>query len=691
MELRVRDMSTKDGGMLPGKGSPDRKTPASIMVTPEDHVFLQGSGTRGSEVLATADRTKKKPLAADGQRSGHPGRDGRRSPGPEYRVELDMYLRKVRAELASVCRLWKIVPSQLTDSDAVERLASYSLMQIGLLKKLAEDAIGSSGSEGDGGSQRELSHPPDFGMVGVQRNTRESGRPLGQSDALLDLAKRHNFHINYAVVSAQDRKILRKFRRQFGQEPSVEFLSGLSAQDLLAHPGWGRTSVSWLKGFQRQLFDLMACFNEDQLHRVRSETPPLVSYRPAALDPEYIGWCLKYDFEHLLNGVTEEVRAVAVSRWSYRCKHQSLEEIGMSFGKTRERIRQLESGFNDMVALSMRIAPLVLRGNLEKYCQVDVAQLLPGLSSCFTRRRSFYEFIDLCTGMSGADGWVQNQWTDVVQLSYSDLENQFALKYEELDEPALTGVIGRIFGLSQVQSEQALRHFLETGRIRTDARGLYRPGIMRKNNAVAWVLLNFSRGLHWTRVYKGLREAGLLRSDHQEDRLDASFTENDKIFLIEQGTYCHKKYLNLSPEFEGAVIREVKEFLKRKDNNTANLQAVWVAVCRKMPVDYFKLRYVVSGPGVEAGLYFDGASRNDTVSLNPEAGRQTFRSSILDILESEGRAMTVEEISGRVGRSNAQLVGQQLKNLRSCGMVIKNARNQFALKSPVGRSEVHPS
>ena len=100
-------------------------------------------------------------------------------------------------------------------------------------------------------------------------------------------------------------------------------------------------------------------------------------------------------------------------------------------------------------------------------------------------------------------------------------------------------------------------------------------------------------------------------------------------------------------------------------------------VCQSVSVDYFILRYVVANPGAECGLYFDGASRNDTVSLKAKAKRQTFKHSILDIIEAEGRPLSVEEVSKKIRRKSTNMVSQQLQALRSAGKLVQVGANQY--------------
>src|SRR5690606_15350110 len=69
-------------------------------------------------------------------------------------------------------------------------------------------------------------------------------------DALL---AEHNFSINHGVATSYDRKILRKFKRQYHRAPSVAFLLQLTAQNLLEQPGWGKKAATWLREFQQKL------------------------------------------------------------------------------------------------------------------------------------------------------------------------------------------------------------------------------------------------------------------------------------------------------------------------------------------------------------------------------------------------------------------------------------------------------
>ena len=88
-------------------------------------------------------------------------------------------------------------------------------------------------------------------------------------------------------------------------------------------------------------------------------------------------------------------------------------------------------------------------------------------------------------------------------------------------------------------------------------------------------------------------------------------------------------------------------------------------------IEYFTLRHLVREYGEEYGLYFDGQSGTDSVSLDPDLKRITQADVIIKVLNESKVAMTKQEIAERLRSKSLGHAGFYLNNLMEEGKVVR--------------------
>ncbi|MGZ5222321.1 MAG: hypothetical protein ACXWC7_19695, partial [Chitinophagaceae bacterium] len=88
-------------------------------------------------------------------------------------------------------------------------------------------------------------------------------------------------------------------------------------------------------------------------------------------------------------------------------------------------------------------------------------------------------------------------------------------------------------------------------------------------------------------------------------------------------------------------------------------------------IEYFILRHLVREYGEEYGLYFDGKSNVDGVSLNPDLKPITQADVIIKVLNESKVAMTMQEIAERLRSKSTGHASFYLNNLMEEGKVVR--------------------
>lgn len=88
-------------------------------------------------------------------------------------------------------------------------------------------------------------------------------------------------------------------------------------------------------------------------------------------------------------------------------------------------------------------------------------------------------------------------------------------------------------------------------------------------------------------------------------------------------------------------------------------------------IEYFTLSYLIREYGEAYGLYFEGQSGSDSVSLDPDLKRITQTDVIIKVLNESKVAMTKQEIAERLRSKSLGHAGYYLNNLMEEGKVVR--------------------
>lgn len=504
-----------------------------------------------------------------------------------------------------------------------------------------------------------------------------------QSDRewLLNAVKSEKMEVNFLAAEENEQKLLRKFLRQEKKIPSLHELLSLNSSSLLERRGWGKTAAKRLATFQTRLSLSLLEQRERLVGLIEnsSRPAPIVFRRVRELDLAWVDEALIADMDYGLSRLSDEMKMIARGRWAYESDAMSLEEIGMQFDKTRERVRQLQEDFNRTICISLRAAGAQLLYNLRRFPERSAGQLLPKFFAKFSNKKRFYQFLDMCCEISGENSFLSTQWIDFSQISFGELEVYYASVPGPYDRMDLLLAIQNIYKFSALQAGEWLEYLVEIGRLVAVGSGL-RPHGLHKNIAVAHALLSYPDGLHWTEVYREIQRKSLLRVQLNDQRLDASFTENQFIYLVNQGTYCHRRFMKVSSQQAEKLIEWTRFRLSLSPGEKFHLLGLWQELSSEQGeiCDYFHYRHVISVYGEKFGVFFSGASRNDTVSMEENAVKKTSRADVLQVLEDSGRVMGYDEIMSGLGRRGSSLVLNALYALRDERRVVFLGRQRYA-------------
>lgn len=463
-------------------------------------------------------------------------------------------------------------------------------------------------------------------------------------------------------------KVLRKLAATLGPPRTVGELLAIEPKRFSEFKAVGRVYEKLLKELQREIPSIAAAtFQSNAVIAVESAMRESGMNDSSNLSLREVEESLIRSFEQLLIDVDDRMRTIALARWSYTVPMQRLENLGEQFGVSRERIRQIETKFNKRILQSIRIEPESLRRILSRHMEEELSELFPDLANLFSNARLFYRFLELCAELPAGE-------IQAVQHFRRNRAERKVLDdfWREMPSPAAPElVIAELMnecGYSKSQAQQALNRFIELEMLVDTPAGLV-PRKLTQKAAVAHALIPHEKGLPWVDI-------ACLASQFSEwplhkDRLSSAIVMCESSYLCGRGCYRHLCYFPHSEEDAPRVLAMVRERIIAQGKSSANLPDLHRALIGGLDCDYFGLRHFVSVYGEEHGLFFDGTSSNDTVSLTPEVERVRNREVILKLLRESSSGLTMAEVASHLKTKSIPLARLYVHRLIDEGNVVR--------------------
>lgn len=481
-----------------------------------------------------------------------------------------------------------------------------------------------------------------------------SGAPEAPPPRPVDLA---GATLAWNELGADDAKAVRRVERALQRDLTVAGLLGLDLRELAARDGIGRGTATALRRLrERVVAELAAVASSPAMAKlvILASTVPLSA---DTLETTLIG-----DFERLTERLDDTMQSIALSRWGYARPQRTLEEIGVEHGVSRERIRQLEAKFDALLPRSLSVSQVQIRATVDSLRGGDLLAAFPTLTQLFATTALVLRFLERCAGL---DPLALDDEGDVERAGLRPLARLFATTAAPITiDQCLAELGGR--GLSEPECVRYLASLRASGRV-TVTDDVVAPHRLERAAAFAHVLAGIPEGLFWqdlARICNARRLCATPVSETRRPPLRSSY-----LYLSGRGSYRHVRFLQLEHVEPDALLGAMRAYLEERQLRSCNLQAIAHAVCPDF--DYFTVRYVVSEFGEERGLYFDGRSTNDTVSLDANVARTDIASTLRQLLADSPTALTVGELAERLRSRSLSLTQQAIWKLRSQGAIVR--------------------
>ncbi len=462
--------------------------------------------------------------------------------------------------------------------------------------------------------------------------------------------------LNQLALSTQYKRLIKRISTAVGNVNTVQDIIQIDPFYFSNLPAVGKQYVNQLVEFK----ELLPSFLEKQTQK------SMLFNDNYSIEFNDIDNILIEDVEVYLWTLDEIKMDVALSRWGFNHEHESLEIIGNRYKVTRERIRQLEQPINTNLPLHLTIQPRMLWANIREKMTENLTALLPNLAKCFTTEKLFYSFIELCC---------QVQKGSILKIIFPNVNYKiiyplFCNTPSPITQEVVINELMSNYGYSRASAINGVKELAKLEKIKITEQGIY-PKNLGKIEAVAHALSSYPDGLPWKDIVRIVNKKGYSSTLFNETRTASGFHDSEYVYLCDLGTFRSLIFLNLEPFDIPKTVQNLIDYFEKNKLNALHLHDYYQRALDRGEIEYYTLRYLIREYGEEYGLYFNGKSGSDSVSLDPDLKRITQVDVIINALNESKVAMTMQEIAERLRSKSTGHASFYINNLIEEGKVVR--------------------
>lgn len=452
----------------------------------------------------------------------------------------------------------------------------------------------------------------------------------------LDLVK-DDMRLNLMQLGAAELKAIAKLERIAGRADIRAILSFDSLGQGGKSSVSGRTRSQLLQVRERLVSELQQIAAGSSDYHATSSS--LISATTQSFDSvAELGDFLLVQIDSFLAALDEKSQLIFQHRWGFVDERLTLSEIGQKYAVSRERIRQLESKINE------RLNNYLALNSADIWCDATSLPLhelrleMADLSGCFAESNHFHEFLEFVSHGHIASARV------APDVSLTILDNFFATYGAAIDHALVLKYLQQELTLDEKSSVNALQFLHEQGKVAFVGDHVV-PLKLGKREAAAAVLSAHPNGLPWLDIVRHANRLGISSSPFSEQAIGNALQDSELMYVAGKGIYRHTRFVDFSKIDESDIFDSLHTYFANSAREVAHLSEVHAGLPELRRHDYYILRYVVKMRGKDRGIYFNGKSQADSVSLSAEFDLFSQKSVILEAMRKGSGPLTKNEVA----------------------------------------------
>ncbi|WP_197411211.1 DNA phosphorothioation-dependent restriction protein DptH [Colwellia sp. TT2012] len=471
-------------------------------------------------------------------------------------------------------------------------------------------------------------------------------------------------------VTSEYRALVNTLLKEFGEDITVNQVMEIGVPSLENINGFGKTKVNRFFEFTNHLGQGSFSINhqENSHQQIENFDLPLDELE-----------------EHLVNDLQnyflqDETREndILSRRLGVNCDSETLEEIGQSYDVSRERIRQIESTAKKNFIAKLSISPKVVWAITKSNLSELRIPLFPSLRKHFNTDNNFYSFLEVCCGLK------ENEIKKVTSptLNKAIFEEFWVWNKSPANIEDLSWYLHENMNVELAVAENQIAIWIEEGvleRIEEEVK----PLLLSKVPGITNALLDFPNGDVWKIIQNHANAKNIITGQFYSDRPENSLgyaADKEYVYQSGRGTYRHITYLNISEDEKkrilDLVLSKLNEY-KHAGRESVNLS---VDIYQQLGLsdDYFIVRHIVRAFGEPVGIYFNGRSGADTVSLVSDFSLASQKTVLIDLFKQSLEPLSKKYIATKIRSQTLGHAAFYLDKLQTEGEIVRIDETHFS-------------
>jgi hypothetical protein len=513
-----------------------------------------------------------------------------------------------------------------------------------------------------------------FKLEGVGKAYRDDWQELKSLYIQADLAGvvepvhivRDDMRLNLTQLDVVDLKAIAKLERVVGRADIRTILSFDSIMQGTPSSLGARTRVQLLQVRERLVAELqLITAGTLNYHANPSSliTAPAQSFESIAA----LGKYLLDGLDTFLGTMDEKSQLIFQHRWGFVDERLTLSEIGKQFDVSRERIRQLAGKINEQlnnyIALDSDEIWCAATSLPEDALCLEMADLF----ECFGKQSYAHEFLEFVS--HGRIAPIAYS----IRPSLRILDEFFALHGTAIEQTLVLQHLQNQLGGEEEEASHALM-FLQTQNQVALENGHVYPLNLGKHEAAAAVLSEHPSGLPWLDIARHANRRGISRSPFSEQIVSHGLQDSVLMYVAGKGVYRHTRFVDFSTVDEPTIFQALNTYFATSAREVSHLSEAYAGIPELRKYDYWIVRYVVKMHGEDHGIYFNGKSQADSISLNSAFDLYSQKNVILQSMRQSQGPLTSNEVAQLLKSRSSRHASVYLSELMVANQVVQVER-----------------
>ena len=256
-------------------------------------------------------------------------------------------------------------------------------------------------------------------------------------------------------------------------------------------------------------------------------------------------------------------------------------------------------------------------------------------------------------------------------INHKILNELFCTNPSPVPQEILINELMSNYGYSKASAIHGVKQLEKLDKIEITEQGIF-PKKLGKIVAVAHALTFHPAGLPWKDIARIVNKKGYSSTPFDETRTASGFHDSEFLYLCGLGTFRNLMFLDLEQFDIPEIMQHVLDYFRKNQLITLHLHDYYYqSKSDRSEIEYYTLRHLVREYGEEYGLYFNGKSGTDSVSLDPKVTLISQADVIIKVLNESKVAMTMQEIAERLRSKSTGHARFYINNLMEEGKVVR--------------------